>query len=122
MVKGLQRFREYFGDHPDSFVVIGGVACDEWLGLQGLRTHFSIGWTARHCDKRFKSIFLPKARANFFALDQPLICFSLLAAAGRSGYSSVWMISPTPTMPVVRQPLPRSCSECRRGGLLEWPA
>jgi len=36
MVKGLQRFREYFGDHPDSFVVIGGVACDEWLGLQGL--------------------------------------------------------------------------------------
>jgi hypothetical protein len=36
MVKGLQRFREYFSEYPDSFVVIGGVACDEWLGLQGL--------------------------------------------------------------------------------------
>lgn len=36
MVKGLQRFREYFSDHPNSFVVIGRVACDEWLGLQGL--------------------------------------------------------------------------------------
>ena len=36
MVKGLQRFREHFGEHRDSFVVIGGVACDEWLGLQGL--------------------------------------------------------------------------------------
>ena len=33
MVKGIQRLREYFSEHPDSFVVIGGVACDEWLGL-----------------------------------------------------------------------------------------
>jgi hypothetical protein len=29
------------------------------------------------------------ARANFFAFDQPLTCFSLLAAAGRSGCSSM---------------------------------
>jgi hypothetical protein len=36
VVKGLQRFREHFSEHADSFVVIGGVACDEWLGLQGL--------------------------------------------------------------------------------------
>lgn len=37
MVKGLQRFREHFTKHNDSFVVIGGVACDEWLRLQGLQ-------------------------------------------------------------------------------------
>jgi len=36
MVKGLQKFREHFGDHRDSFVVIGGVACDEWLGQRGM--------------------------------------------------------------------------------------
>ena len=36
MVKGLQRFREHFRDYAGSFVVIGGVACDEWLGQQGL--------------------------------------------------------------------------------------
>ena len=37
MVKGLQRFRDHFREFRDSFVVIGGVACDEWLGQQGLR-------------------------------------------------------------------------------------
>lgn len=36
MVKGLARFREHFRDRTDAFVVIGGVACDEWLGAQGL--------------------------------------------------------------------------------------
>lgn len=36
MVKGLQAFREHFREHQDAFVVIGGVACDEWLGQQGL--------------------------------------------------------------------------------------
>lgn len=36
MVKGLQRFREHFRGQPDSFIVIGGVACDQWLELQGL--------------------------------------------------------------------------------------
>ena len=37
MVKGLQRFREHFNEHRNSFVVIGGVACDEWLGMQELQ-------------------------------------------------------------------------------------
>jgi len=37
MVKGLQRFREHFREHGNAFVLIGGVACEEWLGLQGLR-------------------------------------------------------------------------------------
>ena len=36
MVKGLQTFRDHFGDYADCFVVIGGVACDEWFGSQGL--------------------------------------------------------------------------------------
>ncbi len=37
MVKGLQRFRDHFQGSGDAFIVIGGVACDQWLGQQGLR-------------------------------------------------------------------------------------
>jgi len=36
MVKGVQRFREHFREFTDSYVVIGGVACDEWLRSQDL--------------------------------------------------------------------------------------
>jgi hypothetical protein len=36
VVKGIQKFREHFRDYPESLVVMGGVACDEWLGTQGL--------------------------------------------------------------------------------------
>jgi hypothetical protein len=36
VVKGLKKFREHFADYTGSFVVIGGVACDEWLVRQGL--------------------------------------------------------------------------------------
>ena len=36
MVKGVARFREHFRDHTDAYVVIGGVACDEWFALQGM--------------------------------------------------------------------------------------
>jgi len=28
MVKGLDTFREYFGNYPDEYVLIGGAACD----------------------------------------------------------------------------------------------
>jgi len=36
VVKGVQKFREHFREFTDSFVVIGGVACDEWLRSQDL--------------------------------------------------------------------------------------
>ena len=36
MVKGMQKFREHFKGFDASFVVIGGVACDEWMSAQGL--------------------------------------------------------------------------------------
>jgi hypothetical protein len=36
VVKGLRRFREHFRDVTDAFVVIGGVACDEWFTSQDL--------------------------------------------------------------------------------------
>lgn len=36
MVKGVQKFREHFREFTDAFVVIGGVACDEWLRSQDL--------------------------------------------------------------------------------------
>ena len=38
MVKGIQRFRDHFREFEDAFVIIGGVACDQWINLQGL--HF----------------------------------------------------------------------------------
>lgn len=36
MIRGLDLFREHFADHKDTFVLIGGVACHEWLAAQGL--------------------------------------------------------------------------------------
>ncbi|HBA85175.1 MAG TPA: hypothetical protein DCZ95_13890 [Verrucomicrobia bacterium] len=36
MVKGLQLFVEYFKNWKESYVLIGGAACDLWMGSQGL--------------------------------------------------------------------------------------
>ena len=36
MIRGLDAFREHFADYRKAFVVIGGVACHEWLSMQGL--------------------------------------------------------------------------------------
>jgi hypothetical protein len=36
MIKGLDKFQEHFGQYRGSFVLIGGVACHEWLASQGL--------------------------------------------------------------------------------------
>ena len=36
MVKGLDRFREYFAGHENSYALIGGVACDILFGEAGL--------------------------------------------------------------------------------------
>lgn len=36
MVKGLDKFRGYFKDFPDSYVIIGGTACDIIIGSAGL--------------------------------------------------------------------------------------
>ena len=36
MVKGVQKFRDHFREFTDSFVGIGGVACDEWLRSENL--------------------------------------------------------------------------------------
>jgi hypothetical protein len=36
MIKGLDKFRAHFAQHTKSFVLIGGVACHEWLASQGL--------------------------------------------------------------------------------------
>lgn len=37
MVKGIEKFREYFRGHEREFVLIGGAACDEWFGARNLR-------------------------------------------------------------------------------------
>ena len=36
MIRGLDLFREHFAGHKNAFVLIGGVACHEWLAAQGL--------------------------------------------------------------------------------------
>lgn len=36
MIKGLDKFQEHFKENRDSYVLIGGVACHEWLDSQGL--------------------------------------------------------------------------------------
>jgi len=36
MIRGLDLFREHFADYRKAFVLIGGVACHEWLFMQGL--------------------------------------------------------------------------------------
>lgn len=36
MVKGIVIFRERFRDYPDSLVLIGGAACDEWFSRLGM--------------------------------------------------------------------------------------
>ena len=37
MVKGLKLFQEHFRGYEQSFVIIGGAACDEWFSSGGLR-------------------------------------------------------------------------------------
>ena len=36
MIRGLDLFREHFAEYRKAFVLIGGVACHEWLSTQGL--------------------------------------------------------------------------------------
>jgi len=36
MIRGLDRFRDHFAEHRRAFVLIGGVACHEWLSTLGL--------------------------------------------------------------------------------------
>ena len=36
MIRGLDLFREHFAEYRKAFVLIGGVACHEWLATQGL--------------------------------------------------------------------------------------
>ena len=36
MVKGLDLFRDRFREFEDSFILIGGAACDEWFASEGL--------------------------------------------------------------------------------------
>ncbi len=37
MVRGLKRFTEQFSRFAESFVLIGGAACDLWMGERALR-------------------------------------------------------------------------------------
>jgi len=37
MVRGIEKFKEYFKDFPDSYVIIGGTACDITIEQAGLK-------------------------------------------------------------------------------------
>jgi hypothetical protein len=45
MIRGLDRFREHFADYRKAFVLIGGVACHEWLSMQGWNFGQRKTWT-----------------------------------------------------------------------------
>lgn len=45
MIRGLDLFREHFADYRKAFVLIGGVACHEWLSPQGLSFGPRKTWT-----------------------------------------------------------------------------
>lgn len=36
MVRGIERFRDFFRDHPDKYILIGGTACDVAMSQMGL--------------------------------------------------------------------------------------
>lgn len=36
MVRGIERFREYFAEHQDAWAIIGGVACEFWFAARNL--------------------------------------------------------------------------------------
>jgi len=36
MVRGIDKFREYFKNYPDSYIIIGGTACDIIIDAAGL--------------------------------------------------------------------------------------
>jgi len=42
MVRGVEKFREYFTDYPDSYKIIGGTALDRVIS--------EAGFTPRHTD------------------------------------------------------------------------
>jgi hypothetical protein len=45
MIRGLDLFREHFAEYRKSFVLIGGVACHEWLATQGRSFGSRRTWT-----------------------------------------------------------------------------
>ena len=61
MVRGLSKFQEYFSEYSDSYILIGGCACDRNLELQELKFRatrdFDIVLCAEALDKRFFQVF-----------------------------------------------------------------
>lgn len=73
MVRGIKKFQEHFNKYHDSYVIIGGAACDEWFSLQGM--HFR---ATKDIDM---IIILEAVTADFY------LCFREFVKLG--GYRSI---------------------------------
>jgi hypothetical protein len=61
MVRGLEKFREYFKDFKEKYVLIGGTACDLWFADAGAEfratNDFDVILVVEALDKEFFSVF-----------------------------------------------------------------
>ena len=73
MVRGIKKFQEHFSEYHDSYVIIGGAACDEWFSSQGM--HFR---ATKDIDM---IIILEAVTADFY------LCFREFVKLG--GYRSI---------------------------------
>ena len=51
MVKGLEKFKEYFGAYPENYVLIGGTAYDVFMGIAG-----SVSFVAKPTAENYSKI------------------------------------------------------------------
>lgn len=83
MIKGLDKFREHFAKNAGSFVLIGGVACHEWLASQGLEFRatkdIDIVLVVEAIDQAFVARFWEFVEAGKYAIRER-------AAGGRELY------------------------------------
>lgn len=88
MVEGLERFKKHFVGLEDCFVLIGGAACDIWMGERGLsfrkttdldlvlivdalRTEFFKKFWGFVTDGKYESLLQSNQRPEFYHSRNP---------------------------------------------------
>ena len=83
MVKGIEIFRERFRGFPDSLVLIGGAACDEWFSR--------LGMTFRATRDLDIVLILEAVTDNFVSA---MRAFSLMISTAWIWMSVAWPVAP----------------------------